>query len=95
MRSATRVWVRFVSLAVLASVVLLGEMRPAASETGRRAAFAVPSPMSIDRTGVSDAAEPVADAPSDASDAGRLVPAIYAWDPDVRFIYYRHISKWM
>ena len=29
------------------------------------------------------------------SDDGQLVPAIYAWDPDVRFVYYRHVSKWM
>lgn len=28
-------------------------------------------------------------------DDGHLVPAIYAWDPDVRFVYYRHVSKWM
>lgn len=28
-------------------------------------------------------------------DDGRLVPAIYAWDPEVRFVYYRHVSKWM
>jgi hypothetical protein len=28
-------------------------------------------------------------------DEVQLVPAIYAWDPDVRFIYYRQISKWM
>ncbi len=28
-------------------------------------------------------------------DDGQLVPAIYAWDPDVRFVYYRHVSKWM
>ena len=96
MRSASsRVWLRFVSLSVLACVVLLGEMRPAASETGQRAPAAKPSPTSVDRTGVLGAADPQADAAVDASDAGRLVPAIYAWDPDVRFIYYRHISKWM
>jgi hypothetical protein len=38
-------------------------------------------------------AEPV-DADS-SDDSARLVPAIYAWDPDVRFVYFRHISKWM
>ena len=32
---------------------------------------------------------------SDSSDAGEVVPAIYAWDPDVRFVFYRRISKWM
>ena len=25
----------------------------------------------------------------------QVVPAIYAWDPDVRFVFYRHVSKWM
>ncbi|MEO8937307.1 MAG: hypothetical protein ABI277_00830 [Burkholderiaceae bacterium] len=23
------------------------------------------------------------------------IPGIYAWDPDVRFVYFRHVSKWM
>lgn len=35
---------------------------------------------------------------SDASasdEAGQIVPAIYSWDPDVRFVFYRHVSKWM
>ena len=30
-----------------------------------------------------------------SDDDARLVPAIFAWDPDVRFVYYRHVSKWM
>lgn len=30
-----------------------------------------------------------------ASEFGQVVPAIYAWDPDVRFVFYRHVSKWM
>ena len=30
-----------------------------------------------------------------AVDAVQIVPAIYAWDPDVRFVFYRHVSKWM
>ena len=34
------------------------------------------------------------DAPVSA-DSGQVVPAIYAWDPDVRFVFYRHVSKWM
>lgn len=28
-------------------------------------------------------------------DTRQVVPAIYAWDPDVRFVFYRHVSKWM
>jgi hypothetical protein len=47
------------------------------------------------------AAKTSVDAPADTTgndasdDAAGLVPAIYAWDPDVRFVYYRHVSKWM
>lgn len=32
---------------------------------------------------------------SPSSEDGQVVPAIYAWDPDVRFVFYRHVSKWM
>jgi hypothetical protein len=51
-------------------------------------------------TGTSDPA-PVLESMMDDDDAGdaqddiQLVPAIYAWDPDVRFVYFRHVSKWM
>lgn len=45
--------------------------------------------------GVSD--RPSADSPDVpvSADGGQVVPAIYAWDPDVRFVFYRHVSKWM
>ena len=33
--------------------------------------------------------------PTESSDVAHFVPAIFAWDPDVRFVYYRQISKWM
>ena len=36
-----------------------------------------------------------ADGVGDESDGVQLVPAIYAWNPDVRFVYFRHVSKWM
>jgi len=36
-----------------------------------------------------------ADSADDQSDDVQLVPAIYAWNPDVRFVYFRHIRKWM
>ena len=32
---------------------------------------------------------------SPSSEDGQVVPAIYAWDPDVRFVFYRQVSKWM
>jgi hypothetical protein len=48
------------------------------------------------QTPLNDATPEADSADEDASDdAARLVPAIYAWDPDVRFVYFRHISKWM
>ena len=28
-------------------------------------------------------------------DGGQIVPAIYSWDPDVTFVFYRHVTKWM
>ncbi len=34
-------------------------------------------------------------AESAPAEGGQVVPAIYAWDPDVRFVFYRHVSKWM
>ena len=41
---------------------------------------------------------PLVPEPDDGStpdDSGQVVPAIYAWDPDVRFVFYRHVSKWI
>ncbi len=32
---------------------------------------------------------------ADPGPAGQIVPAIYSWDPDVTFIFYRHFTKWM
>ncbi len=33
--------------------------------------------------------------PVGSEEEGQLIPAVYAWDPAVRFVYYRHVSKWM
>lgn len=33
--------------------------------------------------------------PTESPDIAHFAPAIFAWDPDVRFVYYRQISKWM
>lgn len=35
------------------------------------------------------------DTSAEGDDEGKLVPAIFAWDPDVRVVYFRHVSKWM
>jgi len=40
-------------------------------------------------------ARPAATTSADVSDEGEVVPAIFARDPDVRFMFYRHLSKWM
>ena len=36
-----------------------------------------------------------ADVDEPVGEEGALVPALYAWNPDVRFVYFRQISKWM
>lgn len=52
---------------------------------------------SVSRTAPTSALSPPSDTPDSdaASKWGQVVPAIYAWDPDVRFVFYRHVSKWM
>jgi hypothetical protein len=96
---------RLLIVAAVIGVTLLGNLRSQASEIGQgptaeqRAPFVpYPVPVRVDlalaQAVTTDAED--ADADADASDEElRLVPAIYAWDPDVRFVYFRHVSKWM
>jgi hypothetical protein len=81
-------WKRAWVVAAVAAVGWLGNLRSATSDdvvpknSETVVADAVPIDPSVDADGV-------------ASAEARLVPAIYAWDPDVRVIYLRRLSKWM
>jgi len=108
MRSLTTLLLRRAAIiASLVGVSVLGNLRLHASEIApAMAAPAVGTISSRDplfdmvgmtRSSMSES-DPVVDdegSTSDAATDGHFVPAIYAWDPDVRFVYYRHISKWM
>ncbi len=95
------------SAAALLLVALLGNLRLSASEVRT---LSVADRVGPDVAFTTAANERSADADVDGEsvvgsgdvaaaglvgDEERLVPAIYAWDPDVRFVYYRHVSKWM
>lgn len=98
-------------VAGLIGVTLLGNLRLQASEvTVRQPRVQAVPRVSTDHREVDPAVAfngpAVADAtfepsqPTDTVDAlgpddVRLVPAIYSWDPDVRFVFFRHVSKWM
>ena len=89
----------------IAVVVLLGDLRSPVSTAAPLDAPTVDRvtrPVATDPTVAPQRAAlaSIHDVPrgataADPVDEARLVPAIYAWDPDVRFVYYRHVSKWM
>jgi hypothetical protein len=54
-----------------------------------------PVPVSSGARPADDRFTAMVDDDETAADAAELVPAIYAWDKDVRFVYFRHVSKWM
>lgn len=110
-RSSTvgrRVVNRAMALIAVVAVAMLGNLRLQASEIGVNRVLDsdglqqhAHSPMSTGDT-ASDSqfdamldADRTSDAADDASDDVQLVPAIYSWNPDVRFVYFRHVSKWM
>lgn len=104
-------WTRRVGIvAAVVAVTLLGNLRLQASEVRRLAASGAPvamparpsTPVALEHVDLAVASDRRAvDAMTDEDDAAaeddsiQLVPAIYAWDPDVRFVYFRHVSKWM
>ncbi len=109
--AGTNAWRRLGLAGALCLIAALGESREpgvaAIASTARdpvqpaRATPAVVSIVAFESGGASqigadedDGSAAPAEA-ADASDDARLVPAIYAWDPDVRFVYFRHMSKWM
>ncbi len=101
---------RFGVLAAVCLVIALGNSRApvaqAAVSTNPRAVVsavpsrAVPNVVAFEGVDLSQVGADVdgsAASPgqADSDDEAHLVPAIYAWDPDVRFVYFRHVSKWM
>jgi hypothetical protein len=100
---------RLFAVAAVVGITMLGNLRLQASEVRQPAVFRVASsddPVRVPLAGMASAetvrtrsVKAPADVPSDpkddAEDAAHVVPAIYAWDPDVRFVYFRHVSKWM
>ncbi len=96
-------WRRLRVIVAIALVCLIGDLRTPVPAVASSAA--VPASRAVRSQ---SAAQPVAALQTIRSDVRntdpalrdeandvRLVPAIYAWDPDVRFVYYRHVSKWM
>ena len=83
-------------VAAVVTVTLVGNLRVQASEVAQQvpvtSAAAVAATDARADWRVSTVGEAAA---SRAPDAVELVPAIYAWNPDVRFVYFRHVSKWM
>jgi hypothetical protein len=98
-------------VAAVVGITMLGNLRLQASEVGRvprngpaaeRPAIAPETQVATERVDLAVASgRPSFDATTDEDDGSadddsvQLVPAIYAWDPDVRFVYFRHVSKWM
>lgn len=100
-----RVWRKLGVLGAICLVAALGELRAAdlaaTTSTRPRSTIASGPLTNVRESGVvarlcrgNDGSAPAGN-PSDSTDEERLVPAIYAWDPDVRFVYFRHVSKWM
>jgi hypothetical protein len=106
-----RVVGRVLAVAAIVGITMLGNLRLHASETGkvdRRVSPRVPVSWADDSNeygrpalrataAVDPGLAPMVDTNDDveASNDIQLVPAIYAWNPDVRFVYFRHVSKWM
>ena len=98
---------KLVAAGAIVAVTMLGNLRLQASELARSTmagrvpladasgAGQVPHGlMAAPSSSLLASMEDADGVPRDADDAAHLVPAIYAWDPDVRFVYFRHVSKW-
>ena len=100
---------RIALIAAIAGIAMLGDLRAAVSHPAQGSLGWEPSPVapstpaSVDAVIAATTGDPEDAAPAPAATSpqstlfedGRLIPAIYAWDPDVRFVYFRHVSKWM
>ena len=86
----------FATRAAGAGVLSIRTPTATVAEAGFEGPETVTRPVAAGRPGDRFAAMTDADgSEADAEDDAQLVPAIYAWDKDVRFVYFRHVSKWM
>ncbi len=100
--SSSSLWTKTVALGVIVVATVVGNVSLSAAgptpavETTSGFGF---SKFDYSATGVERDSLPSlpADLPDivPSAELGQVVPAIYAWDPDVRFVFYRHVSKWM
>lgn len=96
-------WRRLALVGAVGAVALIGNMRASGFQSAPRpqtstdtlSEHAVAQPVTKAKRQWIDAQAGADYHGGDAHDDGAVVPAIYAWDPDVRFVYYRHVSKWM
>ena len=99
-------WTPILSLMVMASLIVLGNLRAPVSAAMTTdvhvgvAGFAASGvhrvPAELKRPEAVAVESLVgADVDDSSGEYGALVPALYAWSPDVRFVYFRQISKWM
>ena len=83
-------WRRIGVIGAIAVVALIGDLRVPMSAAAPPVAPRPSAELRGTEARVNSAA-----VPEEVTDDARLVPAIYAWDPDVQFVYYRQVSKWM
>jgi hypothetical protein len=66
-----------------------------AAVSGNEIASDVASSVQVASTRVETATESSQRIADRATDQSHVVPAIFSWDPDVTFVFYRHVTKWM
>ena len=96
-------WTRTVAVGIIAAASVVGNVSMSAPEFSvvRAAAPVSSAPQTTSGTDkialrhVAVAPAVTAPLPDAKSDDVDVVPAVYARDPDVRFLFYRHVSKWM
>ena len=88
------------AIAAIAFVAALGELRvpDARAVSGPRTNAVADEPALRSVDAGADAIRLGADADGSSVEAdgdARLIPAVYARDQDMRFVFYRRVSKWM
>lgn len=98
----TSLWTRTVALGIVATASFIGNVSMSATEyPASPLPFSPARPETIPTAtkpadvSTQSPTRPVAAIAADGVDDGEVVPAIFARDPDVRFMFYRHLSKWM